>query len=95
MNIVYNSLSKQAWKWNRGKISEPETYDKNTHLERISDQVRTTIIREPYEKMPENVLLSGLQAWNERGNKREMVNISVIKAFYVKQKEKEERKDVR
>jgi len=50
--------------------SEFDSYDKNTYLERKVDLVRTRNIREAYEKMPENVILSGIQGRNERGDKR-------------------------
>lgn len=36
-------------------------YDKNTYLKRKVDLVRTRIIREPYEEMPEMVIFSGIE----------------------------------
>jgi hypothetical protein len=48
-------------------MSEAETYDKDTYLERKEKQVRAQIIRESYEKMAENVILSGIQGRIERG----------------------------
>ena len=51
-------------------LPETATYDKYTYLGRILEQVRTRNIREPYLKTPENVILSGIQSRNERGDER-------------------------
>ena len=43
-------------------------YNKNGYLRHMTEQVRTAIIREAYDKIQESDLFSGIEGWNERGN---------------------------